>query len=381
LTKLLRKQVLSPPPLLLLEWTVDISGATQLNFKDDTTTCKKKPVAFVGRRGKKSKVSKAPGKVVQVKEAAAVEAVDLEHHVEKIEAVKTVKPLPPPDFKAVETVEALESKPPPPDLKPHVEVVEVIKAVETVEVLGSKPPCPDLKPHVEVPDKTDSSLLDLLPDDDVSVEFSRVAAIQKPTKDPVLLLYPFVGGKALENAATGLVFGDEVVHYSEPCLLQIRKKNTHPKARFMTVRKKDIDSLQPGNLVKNVIIDFLSMCLIRKEDQKDSVVLPMTTYFYTTLTSVGGIQQVLGWTQNWIFSKCFIFVPVNEALHWLLCLVINPGLVTVFNDDEVDVEVPCMIFLDSLKCHSTKKVAQNMRTWLNAEWNRKYGVNETLFTP
>jgi Ulp1 family protease len=82
-----------------------------------------------------------------------------------------------------------------------------------------------------------------------------------------------------------------------------------------------------------------------------------------------------------IFSKHFICVPVNDALHWSLCVVINPGLVTAFNDDKVDVEVPCVIFLDSLKSHSRKEVAQNMHMWLNAEWKRKYSVNENLFTP
>jgi hypothetical protein len=35
----------------------------------------------------------------------------------------------------------------------------------------------------------DYSLSDVLPGDDVSVEFSRVAAKQSPTIDPVLLVY------------------------------------------------------------------------------------------------------------------------------------------------------------------------------------------------
>jgi hypothetical protein len=82
---------------------VDICGVTQFNFMDDMMTCNKKPVAFVGRRGKKIKVSKAPSKVVQVKEVAAVEVVDLKHQYKKIEAVETVKLLPPPDFKVVAT--------------------------------------------------------------------------------------------------------------------------------------------------------------------------------------------------------------------------------------------------------------------------------------
>ncbi len=79
--------------------------------------------------------------------------------------------------------------------------------------------------------------------------------------------------------------------------------------------------------------------------------------------------------------KWYIFVPVNEALHWLLCVVVNPGMITAFNDDDVDVEVPSLIFLDSLQCHSRKEIAHTLCTWLNAEWNRKQNVNENLFTP
>jgi sentrin-specific protease 7 len=162
----------------------------------------------------------------------------------------------------------------------------------------------------------------------------------------------------------------------------IQKKNCHPKARYMTVQSRDLESLQPGKYVNNVIIDFWSAWIMRKEVQTESVVLPMMTYFYTTLSSVGGVEQVLRWTQKLdIFSKRFIFVPVNEALHWSQCVVINPGLITAFNDDEVDVEVPCLIILDSLQCHSRKEIAQNLRTWLNAELNRVNNVNDNLFTP
>jgi hypothetical protein len=241
-----------------------------------------------------------------------------------------------------------------------------------------KPPA-DL---VEAIEPVHYSLSRALPDDDVSVEFSRVAAKQSPSIDPVLLVYSFVAGMAMENAAAGLLFGEEIGEVSEKRLFMIQRINCHPKAQYMTIRNRDIESLQPGNYVNDIIVDFWSAWIMRKEVKSESVVCPMMTYFYTTLSSVGGVEQVLRWTEKMdIFSKQFIFVPVNQALHGLLCIVVNPGLITAFNDDDVDVEVPCLIFLDSLQLHSRKEIAEKLRTWLNAEWNRKHNVNDNLFTP
>jgi hypothetical protein len=173
--------------------------------------------------------------------------------------------------KAVVSIEgiatvALETKLPPTDL------VDTVKAVKNIE--GIKPPA-DL---VETIESVDYSLSDVLPDDDVSIEFSRVAAKQTPSIDPVLLIYPFVGGTAVENAAAGLLFGEEIIKVSEKRLLMIQRKNCHPKARYMTIRNRDIESLQPGNFVNDIIVDFWSVWIMRKEVQSESVVYPMTTY-------------------------------------------------------------------------------------------------------
>ena len=43
-----------------------------------------------------------------------------------------------------------------------------------------------------------------------------------------------------------------------------------------------------------------------------------------------GIQAVSSWTANKninVFKKRLIFIPVNENLHWSLCVVVNPGLI------------------------------------------------------
>ena len=43
-----------------------------------------------------------------------------------------------------------------------------------------------------------------------------------------------------------------------------------------------------------------------------------------------GIKAVSSWTANKninVFKKRLIFIPVNENLHWSLCVVVNPGLI------------------------------------------------------
>jgi hypothetical protein len=222
--------------------------------------------------------------------AQLVKTIEAVVSIEGIATVALETKLPPTDcaenVESVDSIDeidtvALETKAPPPDL------VDTVKAVENVE--GIKPPA-DLVETIEL---VDYSLSDVLPDDDVSVEFSRVAAKQTPSIDPVLLIYPFVGGMAVENAAAGLLFGEEIIKVSEKRLLMIQRKTSHPKARYMTIRNRDIESLQPGNFVNDVILDFWSAWIMRKEIQSESVVYPITTYFYSTLSSVSGLEQVL----------------------------------------------------------------------------------------
>ena len=43
-----------------------------------------------------------------------------------------------------------------------------------------------------------------------------------------------------------------------------------------------------------------------------------------------GTQAVSSWTANKninVFEKRLVFIPVNENLHWFLCVFVNPGLI------------------------------------------------------
>jgi len=59
----------------------------------------------------------------------------------------------------------------------------------------------------------------------------------------------------------------------------------------------------------------------------------------TTLKN-DGTKSVASWTINKnidVFQKKLIFIPVNAGKHWSLCVVVNPGLIANWFDEE-DVE-------------------------------------------
>ena len=113
---------------------------------------------------------------------------------------------------------------------------------------------------------------------------------------------------------------------------------------------------------------------MRKEDRRSSPLHIFSSHFYTTL-SEEGTDAVESWTARKninVFNKHFIFLPINKSLHWSLCVVVNPASI-VDNPRGQDTGLkpfPCILFLDSLKIHRKDVVANHVRRWLNAEWNR-----------
>ena len=123
---------------------------------------------------------------------------------------------------------------------------------------------------------------------------------------------------------------------------------------------------------------------MRTETNKDSAPVHIfTSHFYTTLLEEGP-AAVESWTAKKgidIFSKRFIFIPVNRSAHWSLCVVTNPGSIEHRirsnnaddiddDDDGLDKPYPCFLFFDSLKMHRKTTITKKLREWLNAEWER-----------
>jgi hypothetical protein len=120
-----------------------------------------------------------------------------------------------------------------------------------------------------------------------------------------------------------------------------------------------------------------------------------TSHFYTTLED-NGPRAVESWTGKKaidIFEKKLIFIPINKDLHWSLCVLVNPGAISLASKKNKETNDPlcCLLFFDSLNMHKKSKVHTHMTKWLNAEWKRlgkgsgnSYPFNENslrIFSP
>lgn len=114
----------------------------------------------------------------------------------------------------------------------------------------------------------------------------------------------------------------------------------------------------------------------------------MKTSFYNALKK-DGWQKVKHWTRirdrdpktgkvrftNPIFDQNLIFITINEGKHWSQCVVVNPGCIeNSFIEDEekkAELELSCLIFMDSLGLHNPDEIWENIVSWLNGLWRCK----------
>mmetsp|Transcript_3548 Transcript_3548/g.9364 ORF Transcript_3548/g.9364 Transcript_3548/m.9364 type:complete len:1591 (-) Transcript_3548:489-5261(-) len=161
------------------------------------------------------------------------------------------------------------------------------------------------------------------------------------------------------------------------------------RTHHLTIRSEDVDRLEPGEFLNDTLIDFWMRWIWRHDNPITSPVYFFTSHFFTTLLEEGP-EAVSSWTSKKgidIFEKDFVFLPINESLHWSLCVIVNPGFIMNAlqegqEDDNSDSGIsedarcPCILFLDSLKAHRKARVAAWVRKWLNFEAKRLQKFNE-----
>jgi hypothetical protein len=201
-------------------------------------------------------------------------------------------------------------------------------------------------------------------------------------KKNVVLVFPFVTGIAIETKTCHLKLCDSFFDYkdevyeqmSDGDVVELQAKLSNKRNQLVEITEEDIKTLEPGKFVNDNIVDFWMRWIQRKELPNESHVHIFSTHFYTELAREG-YDGVARWTAKKginIFQKKLILIPINIMKDWSLCAVINHryidygGLTLHANH----FQVPVMIFLDSLKLHSIDEISENVRMWLNEEYNR-----------
>lgn len=158
------------------------------------------------------------------------------------------------------------------------------------------------------------------------------------------------------------------------------------RTHLLTIHEEDADRLEPGEFLNDTLIDFWMRWISRGEDVKTTDVHFFTTQFFSKLAN-DGPSAVASWTAKKninIFKKKFIFIPVNDSLHWSLCIVVNAGKIEnayEYLQDQLDEQrehdgpyldkdAPFILFLDSLRAHKKALVHKKVIKWLDSEAQR-----------
>ena len=71
---------------------------------------------------------------------------------------------------------------------------------------------------------------------------------------------------------------------------------------------------------------------------------------------------VMKWSRNKdIFNKKIVFIPIEKGLHWVLCVVINPGMIhnnTILN--QYNIEITYALLFNSLCSNGIGTSIQNV---------------------
>lgn len=188
---------------------------------------------------------------------------------------------------------------------------------------------------------------------DLSLDSSReIAREETPLNGKILFKYPLTSEKVLAE-------------------------NVTDKGR-VAISEQDVSLLNPGEFLNDSIIEFYLKCLALRILQRDPRFYFFNSFFYKTLSNsmeATSVDKILKWTKKVdIFSKEYIIVPINESLHWILAIICFPGTA-----DKTQI-----LIFDSLGRPSHATVCNNLRKFLELEWNAKHfqsSQEKRLFTP
>ncbi|XP_033141287.1 ubiquitin-like-specific protease 1D isoform X3 [Brassica rapa] len=143
---------------------------------------------------------------------------------------------------------------------------------------------------------------------------------------------------------------------------------------FVNVHCKDLECLAPQKFLRSPVMDFYIRFLQQQVPSADQISEDFhffNTYFYKKLCDAlthNGNDKEAFWInfRNWwkssdIFRKAYIFIPIHEDLHW--------SLVIICIHDKEDESGLTILHLDSLRFHSRRRIVENVKSFLEYEWN------------
>ena len=193
----------------------------------------------------------------------------------------------------------------------------------------------------------------------------------------------------------------------------------------VTVTEEDYSCLEAGELLNDKIIDFslkyIQTDLFGAVEQWSHKTHIFSTYFYKKLTTgplsprlnahpieddpnLSEAEKRHGRVKRWtkkvnIFEKDFLIVPINEANHWFVIIICQPGQIVrneKYEDKTMEEDMenkgdeeekikkkerksniphttgrPCILILDSLKGGSKAETCQILRDYLQCEWKSR----------
>ncbi|XP_017314381.1 sentrin-specific protease 7b isoform X2 [Ictalurus punctatus] len=194
----------------------------------------------------------------------------------------------------------------------------------------------------------------------------------------------------------------------------------------ITVTTEDLECLRDGEFLNDVIIDFYLKYLQLERADRDVADRShiFSSFFYKQLTRKSNSSEEAGstaqyrrhgrvrtWTRKVdIFSKDYLFIPVNQKAHWYLVVICFPGLLepecvpwkksqtessvdpkgkskdgTLKSSDHPDCTVltcqrtmvtrrPCILIMDSLKLSYHYRIYTLLQEYLQVEWEVRRGT-------
>ncbi|KAK7142084.1 hypothetical protein R3I94_011699 [Phoxinus phoxinus] len=123
-----------------------------------------------------------------------------------------------------------------------------------------------------------------------------------------------------------------------------------PAKGGLTITEEDLNCLEEGEFLNDVILDFYLRYLVCEQQEKEDATKchVFSSFFFNHLTQEDpkrlpgatglSIQErrhnrVKTWTRNVnLFEKDFIFVPINQMAHWYLAVICFPGKISQTSD-------------------------------------------------